>query len=89
MRSTIRRSVRWPGLTLLASPDSTGGGLGRACVVSRRRMFCFHIFVKRNNYSDPQRLFVRMDAYQYQSDISHVRSRVVKQVLRSFHSMSI
>ena len=36
MRSTIRCTVCSSYLTLLAYPDSAGGGLGRARVVSRR-----------------------------------------------------
>ena len=42
--STMRCAVCSPCLTLLASPDSAGGGLGRARIVSRRRvLFLFFL----------------------------------------------
>ena len=45
MKSIIRCAVCLSYLTLLASPDSAGGGLGRARVVSVRDML-FSFFVK-------------------------------------------
>ena len=45
MTSTIRCAVCSPCLTLLASPDSAGGGLGRACVVFLRGVL-FSLVVK-------------------------------------------
>ena len=52
MRSTILCGVCSTCLTLLVSPDSAGGGLGRARVVFRRRV----LFVFWSKY--PKRLFV-------------------------------
>ena len=51
MRSPIRCGVCSTCLTLLVSPDFAGGGLGRARVVSRRRVpfsfFCFFVQLSR------------------------------------------
>ena len=58
MRSTCLCAVCPSCLTLLASPDSTGGGLGRARVVSRRGVL-FSFFL-RNHRSDLKCLFVRI-----------------------------
>ena len=58
MRSTIWCVVCSACLTLLASPDSAGGGLGRARVVSRRRML--FSFFGQNNCSDPYRVSIRI-----------------------------
>ena len=61
-------------LTLLASPDSAGGGLGRARVVSLRGVLFSFFWSKYTNV-----LFVRIGTYLYQSDICHVeKRRVVK-----------
>ena len=46
MRSTCRCAVCLTCLRLLASPNSAGGGLGRARVVSWREACCFLFFCK-------------------------------------------
>ena len=75
MRCTIQCAICSSWLTLLASPDSAGGDLGRARVVSRRGVMfsgSFHI-----NCSNLKYLFVRIDTYQ--SECKYVRDWVVKQ----------
>ena len=67
MRSAIRCAVCSSCLTLLASPDSAGGGL------------CFRFFCQ-NIYSNPSISYVHMHTRIHQSDISHVGNRVVRQV---------
>ena len=73
MRSTIWCVVCSACLTLLASPDSAGGGLGRARVVSSRGVL-FSVFFQ--NSSDLKRPSGRVDAYQY--ECKDVGIRVVK-----------
>ena len=51
-------------LTLLASPDSAGGGLGRARVVSLRGVL--FSFFGQNNSSDLTPLIVRIDTIQFE-----------------------
>ena len=86
MRSTIRCAVYSSCLTLLASPDSSGGGLGRARVVSRRQVL-FSLFVQ-NSCFDPICLFVRIDAYQfgYMSGNGQSRLKSLKVRGREFNS---
>ena len=76
MRPIIRCGVCLTCLTVLVSPDSAAKGLGRARVVSPRRVLvsCF----SQNYFSDPSYLFIRIDTYQ--SDVYHVRNGVVEQV---------
>ena len=55
----------WSCLTLLASPNSIGGGLGRARVVPLRGvLFRFSFFVKIIVPKTLVSTFVRVDAYQ-------------------------
>ena len=76
MRSTIRCGACSTCLTLLVSPDSAGGGLGRARVISRR--WILFSFFRRNYCSDPSYLFLPRDTYQ--SDMCHVRTWVGEHV---------
>ena len=76
MRSIIRCAVCSSCLTLLASPDSAGGGLGRARVVSQRSVlfsFFFLIIVPISRC-----LLVRIETHR--SECKYGRNWVVKQV---------
>ena len=63
MRPTARCAACSSCLTLLASPGSVGGGLGRDCVVSLGGVL--FSFWGQNNCSDPICLFERIDAYHF------------------------
>ena len=76
MGSTIRCGVCSTCLTLLVSADSSGGGLGRTRLVSRRRVL--FSFFTRNYCSDPSYLFVRLDTYQ--SNNYHLSCRNIYEV---------
>ena len=75
MRSTIRCAVGLSCLTLLASPDSAGGGLGRARVVSLEGVL--FSFFGQNSCSDPISLFVRIEMH-INLDTYQAMDRVVK-----------
>ena len=77
MRFTDRCAVCLSCLTLLASPASAGGALGRARVVTRRGVL-FSFF--SNNCSDLECLFVRILVDTCQSGCKYVGNWVVEQV---------
>ena len=66
MRSTIQRAVCSSCHTLFAAPDSVGGGLGRARVVSRRNVL-FSLF---SQIIVPIASVYSYHAYSYQVHIS-------------------
>ena len=73
MRSTIRCAVCASCLTLLASPDSAGGGLGRARVVSLRGVL-FSFFGQNNDLKSVRTCNI------FHRECEYVRNRVDKQV---------
>ena len=73
MGSSSRCAVISSYLTLLASPDSAGGGLGLPRVVSLGGVL--FSFFGENNCSDPISLFVRIDAYL---NMCHIINEVVE-----------
>ena len=79
-RPTSRCVVSSPCLTLLASPDSAGGGLNRARVVPRRGVLSSFFFLQTNCFDISSVYLYDVDTYQSSLSRNICERWVVQQV---------